>query len=165
MFLDGDPITPHLPLVAGILKRALGRRDLPEKLPQFEPGPLLGRQEGHARLFRVVSHEHRHEQGQDEHGTEQVEHDEKEPVLRGDVILGLLALAGNAHGAGLHVGPTLLTDNLEQNEERVPEVVEIVVRISSRSRGKDLPIVWLTDVLIHAVVQITLKVAIVALHQ
>jgi hypothetical protein len=53
---------------------------LSQKLPQLKPRSLFSSQKGDTCLLSVVSHEYRHEQCQDEDGTEQIEHNEEEAV-------------------------------------------------------------------------------------
>jgi hypothetical protein len=40
-----------------------------------------------------------------------------------------------------NIDPALLGDNLEENEQRAPKIVEIVIRVRCNSWGKHVPIV------------------------
>lgn len=131
--------------------------------PQFQPRPLLSSEESHSSLFRVVAHEHRYKKGQDEDGSEQVEHNEEQPIFWLVVGLRLHINSGDAHRTFLDVGPSLLGHNLEQDEEGVAEVVEVVIGVRRCARCEDVPIIRGTEILAHAGGQVASHVVVITL--
>lgn len=141
MLLNRSPVTPRPQPTFRFARWAFGRRNLSQQFPQFKPGTLIGSQKCHTRLLGIVPHEDRYKQGQDEHGPQKVKNDEENSVALRSIFLRLFIPAIGRHSAPHDIGPAFLRNNLKENEERVPKVVKVVIRISNPSRGKNIPVI------------------------
>lgn len=166
MFLHCNAIAPQPPFLRLAVDGSLGGRNLPEKLPQFEPRALFGGQERNPGLFGVVSHEDRYEQGQNKDGSQQIEDNKEEPVGRRGKILRLLVRPYDTHDAPLYIDPAFLRNDLEKDEEGVGKIVKIEVWVGNSPWSEHVPIVRRALILSNAVAEITLwRITVVALHQ
>ena len=101
---------------------------------------MISSKKRYSSLFRVVAHEDRDEERQDEDGTEQVEDDEEHAVAPTIEVLRLCVDASNGHACEQNICPAFLRHNLEEDEQRVPKVVEIVVRVGSLAWCQNVPV-------------------------
>lgn len=123
-------------------------------------------QERNPGLFGVVSHEDRHEQGQNKDGSQQIKDNKEEPVGRRGKILRLLVRPYDTHNVPLYIDPTFLRNDLEEDEEGVGKIVKIVVWVGNSPWSEHVPIVRRTLILSNAVAEVTLwQITVVALKQ
>ena len=141
MLLDRQSITEVFPSLIRLVRWPFRWRDLPQQLSELEPRTLLGSQESYSRLFRNVAHEHRHKQGQDEDGAEQVEYDEEDRIALRPKRLGLESLSCCVHGGEHDVDPPFLGDDLEKDEHGVSKVVKVVVGVGDLPWGEYWPVI------------------------